>query len=265
MTRRSLIGLFTTLGVIALFAATAAARTPQTTTQQIKGAATVTTETLKGEVVKVEGNTLVVKMSTGGLRTFSDIPDSRKAIVDGKEVGVRDLQPGTKLTATITKTMTPITVRTTTVANGTVWYVAGTTVILQSPSGENKQYNVNGDQKFTVNGQPATVFDLRQGMVVSAEKIVEEPKVEFATDTKVVGQAPAPMMAPAAQPKSASSGKASSSSSSGTSGTNAAPASGAAPSELPKTGDPVSPIPLMGLLGLLCVGGALALRRVRRA
>jgi LPXTG-motif cell wall-anchored protein len=255
-----------TLGAIVLFVATATARTPQTTTQQIKGAPTVTTETLKGEVVKVEGNTLVVKMSTGGLRTFNDIPDSRKAVVDGKEVGVRDLQPGTKLTATITKTMTPITVRTTTVANGTVWYVAGTTVILQSPSGENKQYNVNGDQKFTVNGQPATVFDLRQGMVVSAEKIVEEPKVEFATDTKVVGQAPASMMAApaAAQPKSASSGKASNSSASGTSA-NAAPSSGAAPSELPKTGDPISPIPLMGLLGLLCVGGALALRRVRRA
>jgi hypothetical protein len=252
-----------TLGAIVLLAATTTARTPQTTTQQLRGPATITTETIRGEVVKVEGNTLVVKMSTGGLRTFSDIPDSRKALVDGKEVGVRDLQPGTKLTATITKTMTPVTVRTTTVANGTVWYVAGTTVILQSPAGENKQYNVNGDQKFTVNGQPATVFDLRQGMVVSAEKIVEEPKVEFATDTKVVGQAPASpasMMAPASgQSKAAAPAKASNSSASGTSA-NAAPSSSAAPSELPKTG---GTLPLMGLLGLLFVGASLALRRTR--
>ena len=55
-------------------------------------------------MVKVEGNTLVVKMSTGELRTFSNIPESRRATIDGKEVGVRDLKPGTKLTATITKT-----------------------------------------------------------------------------------------------------------------------------------------------------------------
>jgi len=82
---------------------------------------------MSGEVVQVEGNTLVVKMSSGDLRTFSNIPESRKALIDGKEVGVRDLKPGTTLNATITKTTTPVMVRTTTVGTGKVWYVGAPT------------------------------------------------------------------------------------------------------------------------------------------
>src|SRR4029453_6087450 len=110
--RRILIALCMTLPAIALFVATAAAQTSSTT--QPSGAATVTTEQMRGEVVHVDGNNLAVKMSNGELRTFSNIPDSRKALIDGQEVGVRDLRPGTRLTATITKTTTPVTVRTTT-------------------------------------------------------------------------------------------------------------------------------------------------------
>ena len=111
---------------------------------------------------------------------------------------MRDLKPGTKLSATITKTTTPVTVRTTTVGTARVWYVAAPNVILTLPSGENKQYTVKPDYKFIVNGQPATVFDLRAGMTVSAEKIVEEPTVEIATNSTVVGRSPGAPAAPAA-------------------------------------------------------------------
>lgn len=267
MTRKIFIRSCMTLGLIGLFAATAAAQT----TQQTTGAATVTTETISGEVVKVEGNTLVVKMSTGELRTFSNIPDSKRAIVDGKEVGVRDLQPGTRLTSTITKTMTPVTVRTTTVKTATVWFVAAPTVILTHPDGTNKQYNVKEDVKFTVNGQPATVFDLKPGMTVSAEKIVEEPKLEITTASRVVGQSPnaapaaaAPGGVPAGSkpPASAASGSKPAAAPAAAPATAPAnPRASAAPAKLPKTG---SPIPLAGLLGLLLVGGSLAMRRLRR-
>jgi LPXTG-motif cell wall-anchored protein len=263
MTPKTILRSCMTLVVIAVFAVTSAAQTAQT--QQIKGAPVVTTEQLRGEVVKVDGNTLIVKMSTGELRTFSNIPDSRRATIDGVDVGVRDLKPGTRLTATITKTTTPVTIRTTTVKTAEVWYVAAPNVILRHPDGSTKQYVVKDEYKFIVNGQPATVYELRQGMKVSAEKIVEEPTVEIATDTKVVGQAPSPAP-PAAVTKPAPSGA--------TSGAKPAapppPAQAAAPApapaapppaKLPKTG---SPVPLMGLLGLLMVGGSLALRRVRR-
>lgn len=251
-----------TLTAIALFAAAVAAQTPQPTTQTTRGEGTVTTEKMSGEVVLVDGNNLVVRMSNGEFRTFSNVPDSRRALIDGKEVGVRDLTPGTKLTATITRTTTPVTVRTTTVGTGRVRYVAGSTVILTLPSGETKQYVVKPEYKFIVNGKPASVNELRAGMTVSAEKIVEEPTVDIATDTRVVGQAPRGQAAPAA----ASGGAAATG---GAAAPGAAPAragaastaSGAPPARLPKTG---SPIPFVGLLGLLLVGGSSAIRMLRR-
>ena len=256
--RRILTRLCLTLSVVALLAATVMAQAPQTTTERTEGAATVTTEKMSGEVVQVEGNTLVVKMSSGDLRTFSNIPESRKALIDGKEVGVRDLKPGTTLNATITKTTTPVMVRTTTVGTGKVWYVGGTNVILTLPNGENKQYKVKPDYKFIVNGRPATVFELKPGMTVSAEKIVEEPTVEIATNTQVVGHAPgakpaapAPVSTQAAAPAPAPAPVAA-----------PAPAPPAAPAKLPKTG---SPLPLAGLLGFLLIGGSLAIRRYRRS
>jgi hypothetical protein len=255
--RTNLTTLCTTFALTAFFAAAAAAQMPQTTTQETKGAATVTTEKMSGEVVLVEGTTVIVKMADGELRTFSNVPDSRKATIDGKEVGVRELKPGTKLSATITKTETPVTVRTTTVGTGRVAFVSGSTVILTLPNGENKQYKVKPDYKFNINGKPASVFELRQGMTVSAEKIVEEPKVEIATDTKVVGQAPAapkaavPAPAPAPAPVAAAPAPAPA----------PAPAAApAAPAKLPKT---ASLVPLAGLLGgvLVAVSGALRIRR----
>ena len=114
---------------------------PQTTKEIVKGAASVTTEQLHGTVEYVEGNTLVVRMANGALREFN-VPEIRKFIIDGQEKTVHDLKPGTKLNATVTTTTTPITERTTTVGTGTVFWVAGKTVILTLPNGENKQYTV---------------------------------------------------------------------------------------------------------------------------
>jgi hypothetical protein len=51
-------------------------------------------------------------------------------------------------------------------------------------------YKVTDDYKFNVGGQKATVYDLRKGMRISAEKIVEAPRTEMASNVVVVGQAP---------------------------------------------------------------------------
>jgi len=169
----------------------AGAQTPETMTEVKTGNPTVTTYELNGEVEYVEGNSLVVKMSDGELKTFN-VPESRRFIVDGRELTVHELVPGTKLKATVTTTATPITVRTITVESGTVWHVMGNVVILTLPNGVNKQFLVKDDTRFTVNGNPATVRDLAKGMIVFAEKIVEEPTTEITIDTTVVGQAPAP-------------------------------------------------------------------------
>jgi hypothetical protein len=259
--RRILIGLCAAPLVVGLMAQ----QMPKTTTQKIKGATDVKTEKLHGTVVAVEGNHLAVKMSTGDLRTF-DVPEFRRFIVDGKELTVSQLEPGTKLSATVTTTTTPVTERTTTVGSGKVWYVAGTTVILTLPNNENREYKVKGDYKFIVNGQPATVFDLRKGMVVAAEKIVEEPKTEIASNVAVTGSAPpkpSPVrseVARAPEPKPAPAPVAT------PAPTPAAPPAEPTadretpPAELPKTG---SPLPLVGFAGMLLMGVSAVLRSAR--
>jgi hypothetical protein len=178
-----------TLLLIAGSLAAAQQQMPKTTTETVKGAPIVTTEQLHGTVLYVEGNELIVRMSTGEIRDFQVAPP-RKFIIDGKELTVAELKVGTELTATVTTTKTPVTERTTTIGSGTVWYVSGNTVIVTLPNGENRTYQVEDSYRFTVDGQPASVRDLRKGMTISAERIVEEPRTEIATDTVVTGKAP---------------------------------------------------------------------------
>src|SRR4029434_3132990 len=184
------ITLWATLCASLLFAATVSALAQQTTAERVKGSATVSTSQLKGEVVQVEGRDLLVRLSTGEMRTFR-VPETRRLLIDGKDLTVHDLQPGTTLTATVKTTTTPITVRTKSSLSGRVWYASPPNVILTLPDGQNKQYVVKDKNfRFMIEGRPGTVFDLRKGMNVSAEKIVEEPDVEITTDTAVVGHAP---------------------------------------------------------------------------
>jgi hypothetical protein len=188
--RRVLTGVsmaFTALALLSLIAA--AQQLPQTTKQTVKGTPTITTEKLSGTVLQAEGNTLVVRMANGEIKEFV-VPESRKFIIDGKELSVHDLKVGTTLRATVTTTTTPITERTTTIGSGTVFFVSGNNVIVTLPNGENKNYKVEDHFRFNVGGEKATVHDLRKGMTISAQKIVEEPRTELQTDTAVTGEAP---------------------------------------------------------------------------
>ena len=125
--------LFIVIATLLLAASPAAAQESKT--------ATVTTAVLKGTVVQVEGNDLLVRMSTGELRNFN-VPETRKFVIDGKELSVHQLQPGTTLTATVTTTTVPGTIQTKSVQRARVWFVSPPTVILTMPSGENKQFIV---------------------------------------------------------------------------------------------------------------------------
>lgn len=241
---------------------------PQTTTEKIKGASASNTQTLTGTVAYVEGDTLVVKLASGEIRSFTP-PASRRFLIDGQELTVHDLKPGTKLKATVTTTETSVTDRTTTVGEGKVWYVAGPNVILTLPNGENRQYKVKDDYKFIVNGQKASVYDLRKGMVVKAEKIVETPRVELATNVAVTGSAPpppkpevaqvAPKLTPAPAPQPAPKQVAKAEPAPAPAAA-PAPVSAPEPKKLPKTG---SPVPLIGLAGLAFAGASMLVRRFR--
>jgi len=186
-THRIQVGWFFT--VIGCLAAAAAPQTSSTT--RAMSSPMVTTTQLSGIVKYTEGNTLVASMSTGELETFN-VPDTTRFVIDGRDVALHELRPGTYLTATIVTTTTPVVERTTTNLIGRVWFVLGNTVILTLPDGKNHMYTAEPHYKFKVDGRDAEVSDLRKGMRISAERIVEAPITEIARNTTVVGTAPRP-------------------------------------------------------------------------
>jgi len=193
-------------------------------------AADTTTEVRSGTVTSVQGNHVIIKMSTGEEKEF-DVPDDFRLTVDGKEISVHDLKPGTKLTRTITTTTEPKTVYTTVVKRGTVWHAQGTTVIITGADRVNRQYTVPDWIKFEVDGKEVSVYDLKKGQRVTATIVTETPStIVTSTPGGVSGNAPAEpaaAAAPAAEP---------------------APAAAAAPEKtLPKT---ASNIELLALLGV---------------
>jgi RNase P/RNase MRP subunit p29 len=224
----------------------------KTNTTSTSGQATTQTTVERGEVVSVSGNDLVVKMEDGSLRHFANVPESARVTVDGKELGIHDLKPGMKLQRTIATTTTPKTITTVQTVTGTVWQVTPPkSVILRLEDNSTQQFTIPKGQKFTVNGQETDAFGLRKGMKISATKIVEVPQTVVEEQRKVTGTMPPPPTPPApdqpilvavvAVPVHAPSP--------------VAPAT--EPKTLPKTG---SPIPLLGILGLLSLATALGLR-----
>jgi hypothetical protein len=259
--RGSLRDFCATIIVFMLLTAIAVGQPTTTKASSTTGASTTTSQ-LEGTVLAVDGNDLIIKMASGEIRHVV-AAEGRRARIDGKEVAARDLKVGTKLRATVTTTTTTVIERTTTVGTGKVFFVSGPNVILTLPNGENRQYKVKNDYKFMVNGKPATVFDLRKGMVVSAEKIVEEPKTIVASNTVVTGELPAPVKtesaaaaAPAPKPAPAEAPAAR------PVPTPEPEAPANLPAKLPKT---ASGLPLAGLAGALLtaasIGSMLLARR----
>ena len=231
-----------------------AAAQVQTTTNTEHGTPTKEVTVVRGEIEHVSGNNVWVKMEDGQIRHFANIPDSTRVTVDGKELGVRDLQPGMKLEHTTITTTTPRTVTTVQRVTGKVWHVTPPkSVILTLENGQNQRFTVPDGQKFTINGQETDVWKLKKGMQVTATKVTEVPETVIDREKKLTGSMPPPpppvpadtpiliaVVVPAPSPAST------------------APA---APAELPKTG---SPVPLIGLLGLLITGSSVGFRLIRR-
>jgi hypothetical protein len=191
-------------------------------------------------------------MDDGSLRHITNVPESTRIMVDGKELGVHDLKPGMKLQRTITTTTTPKTVTTVKTVTGKVWHVTPpNSVILKLEDNTTERFSIPKGQKFMVNGQETDAFGLKKGMTISATKVVEEPETVVEHQKQLTGSMPPPpppppadqpilvvMMARATPPPTPSE-----------------PAQ-----ELPKTG---SLLPLIGLLGAVALAAGLGLRAVR--
>ena len=104
----------------------------ETTTERGQAVHESTVE--RGEVVLVSGNDLVVKMENGEIRHFANVPESVKATVDGRELGIHDLKPGMKLQRTLTVTTTPKTITTVQTVTGKVWQITPPNSVRLLPS-----------------------------------------------------------------------------------------------------------------------------------
>jgi uncharacterized Zn-binding protein involved in type VI secretion len=207
------------------------------------------------EIVYVEGNDLVLKLEDGKVEHMI-VPSDEKFTIDGREVTASGLKAGTKLTQTITTTTTPRYVNSVRTLKGKVWHVnAPGSVIVQLPNHTNQHYRVPSHATFMINGQPKTVFDLKKGMAFEATIVTDEPQTMVASSKSNVGQVPAlatpPLLGVLLIQKAVPMEEIASSVST----------EHVKPVSLPET---ASPMPLIGLLGLLGIGSSLGLGAVRK-
>jgi len=151
----------------------------------------VDTEVKRGTVLVAKGNSVLVRESSGNDHLYT-VPEGFLIKVDGKDLTVDQLEPGTELIATITTITRPRTVQTTQVIRGTVWQVAGNSVMVTLENGERKQYVVPGGFKFSVLGEEKGLTELTRGMKLSATIIQTKQEMVTESTTVVSGLPPAP-------------------------------------------------------------------------
>jgi LPXTG-motif cell wall-anchored protein len=212
-------------------------------------AQSVTTDIRTGEVLWVQGNTVIVRGPAGVTRF--DVDDDVRFNLDGKEVSVHELKPGVKFTATVKTTTTPIQEYATEVKQAEVVNVLGSTITIRNSNGEYKKFTAddikNINVTITIDGKAVNASQLKKGDRISATIITPLPPTSM-TETEVAAvltspPPPPPVAAPAPKPAPA-----------------AAPPAEPKPAKLPKTG---SSLPLVGFAGLLALalGAALSVRR----
>jgi hypothetical protein len=248
---------------LALVFLTAALASAQTTTS---------TETKKFEIIAVEGNKLVVRLPEG-TREMTVANDFRFNI-DGKMLSVQQLKPGMSGTATITTKTTLVPVTVTTVKSGVVTQtLGGSTIIVRTDEGF-KMFNQGDVDKRNVtimrDGKPAQISDFRVNETLSAviitsapPRILTEQEVK-ASLAKAGGAAASSAAAPAPARSNAgatTSGAATAKPAAASPQPAAAAPSGEKPTQLPRT---ASPLPLLGLVGLVSLVTGLGLTVVRR-
>ena len=181
------LGLLVVLAGALSLAALASAQATQTK-ETVPGTSTVTTSEVKGELVAKGSNWLIAKDT--GFYTLYAVQPGRKAIVDGVPTTLDQLKLGTMLKSTATTTQTPLTDRTTTITQGTVFWASPKSIIVTLENGENRQYEVPTGFKFNVDGKQLDAMALRPGMKLTGTKIVEQQRVVITHDVIVTGTAP---------------------------------------------------------------------------
>ncbi len=150
----------------------------------------VETEVKRGTVLYSKGNSVMVREPSGDM--FYTVPEDFRVNIDGRDVPVDQLEPGTELIATITIITRPRTVQTTQVIRGKVWEVAGNSLMVTMEDGEQRQAVVPAGFKFIVDGEEKGVNELTRGMKLSATIIQKKQEMVTESTTVVHGLPRAP-------------------------------------------------------------------------
>lgn len=116
-------------------------------------------------VVYAGGDDLVIKSADGKLLNYS-VPAGAKFTAGGKQVGISDLKPGTKLTAPVAGT--PQIVTGVQVVKGKVYGITPPNGVTLSLSEGVKDLTVPSGTMFSVDGKKLGVADLKNDMMVEA-------------------------------------------------------------------------------------------------
>lgn len=227
----------------------------QSTKTESHGEAAKEVKVERGEIVYINGNSVVVKMEDGSIRHFDNVPDTLTFMVDGKPVNIHNAKVGMKLEKQTVTTTTPKVVTTVETVTGTVWHVnPPSSVILTLENGQNQQFKIPKGQKFMVDGRETDAWGLKKGMKVAAQRVTEVPETVVAQQIARTGTAPppppppnpdVPILVAVAKPAPAPA---------------EAAAAEPAPTKLPKT---ASDLPLIGLIGALLCSLALTITTIR--
>lgn len=145
------------------------------------------TVTFEAEVLNIGDGALVMKMLPDGeVRTAAPV-EGREVNVDGTMTPWEKLEVGTVLSATVNFIPSPDMHET---ISGRALHVVNRTVIVKLDSGEVKQYTVDPDFTFMVDGKPKTVDKITPKTKLSAERIKADPAAVITPQTPITGKAP---------------------------------------------------------------------------
>lgn len=236
----------------------------KTVEQKQTGPTEFKVDTRNTTVAYVEGNHLVVRQADGSLEAIR-IPAGESFMIDGEKLSLQELKPGMILTEEVYTTTKPILVKTVEISDGTIWHVSSNRLTIRTRDNQIVEYNIPDWATINIKGVEESMQDLRRGQQITATIITEEPMTVSEREVRAHGHYGTaerkktateirhmPELAPVTPAHEVAQ--------------SAPPAELQAAAEteekLPET---ASPLPLLGLLGLLGIAMSLSLRAYRKS